>query len=291
MLRSSCPTGIVELSDAPVATDTGAAILCPRTAVTALNDTVRLHGNEKVRTSSPLSSGSRLPLPTFLLHFASSVLTHSPSIRRISLLPASPRPSPRSPSRSPPPQVALLKELIRGRAQLNSLQWTKEKLALEHQDAVDLTAELQILRVTRNLQDLIKAGGHDSQHAAEHRKYDRKMAFLKAATGEKLLGKKEVVDKLRSQLRQRKKENDRLEVTVQHLQTSVKERLQVRKRAMRAQDVRPGKQSLFVLTVVAISSPYSSHSLLPPLNVRSPPRRSRRCTRRTRLPPPPRSRP
>jgi hypothetical protein len=56
-----------------------------------------------------------------------------------------------------------------------------KKLDLEHKDAVDQTTELQLLRVTKSLQLLIKMGGRDHQKAVELKKLDQKMEFLSQA--------------------------------------------------------------------------------------------------------------
>jgi hypothetical protein len=82
-------------------------------------------------------------------------------------------------------KVDVLKEITVSRTAINLLKWTKKKLSLEHKDAVDLTTELQLLRVTKNLQSLIKMGGHDNQQAAELKRLDRKIEFLNHATREK----------------------------------------------------------------------------------------------------------
>jgi len=48
-------------------------------------------------------------------------------------------------------KVVILKEISGWRTSINLQKWNKKKLALEHKDAVDLTTELQLLRVTKSL--------------------------------------------------------------------------------------------------------------------------------------------
>jgi hypothetical protein len=124
-------------------------------------------------------------------------------------------------------KVDILKDTMVSRSQINLLKWTKKKLSLEHKDAVDLTTELQLLRVTKSLQLLIKMGGHDNQKAAELKRLDRKIEFLNHATREKTLGKKLKLMQVKKKIRQQNRENDRLLLTVEELEAAVRERVQI----------------------------------------------------------------
>jgi len=124
-------------------------------------------------------------------------------------------------------KVDILKDIMVSRSAITLLKWTKKKLSLEHKDAVDLTTELQLLRVTKSLQSLIKMGGHDNQKAAELKRLDRKIEFLNHATREKTLGKKLTLMQVKKKIRQQNRENDRLLMTVQELEGAVRERVQI----------------------------------------------------------------
>lgn len=124
-------------------------------------------------------------------------------------------------------KVDILKDIMVSRSAITLLKWTKKKLSLEHKDAVDLTTELQLLRVTKSLQSLIKMGGHDNQKAAELKRLDRKIEFLNHATREKTLGKKLTLMQVKKKIRQQNRENDRLLLTVQELEGAVRERVQI----------------------------------------------------------------
>lgn len=106
-------------------------------------------------------------------------------------------------------KVDVLKDISVSRTAINLLKWTKKKLVLEHKDAVDLTTELQLLRVTKSLQMLIKMGGHDNQKAAELKRLDRKIEFLSVSTREKCLGKKLKVLATKKKVRLQVRENER----------------------------------------------------------------------------------
>ena len=53
----------------------------------------------------------------------------------------------------------ILKETSGSHMAMHLLKWNKKKLVLEHKDAVDLTTEMQLLRVSKELQALIEMGG------------------------------------------------------------------------------------------------------------------------------------
>lgn len=124
-------------------------------------------------------------------------------------------------------KVEILKQTMGLNSQIKRLEWTKKKLSLEHKDAVDLTTELQLLRVTKSLQSLIKVGGHDNQKAAELNRLDRKIEFLNNSTREKTLGKKYKLMQYKKKIRSQTRENDRLLTTVQDLESAVRERVQI----------------------------------------------------------------
>jgi len=87
-------------------------------------------------------------------------------------------------------KVEILKETTVSNTAMNLLKWNQQKLNLEHADSLDLTTELQLLRVTKSLQSLIKMGGHDNQKAAELKILDRKLEFVNSTTTDNTEGKK-----------------------------------------------------------------------------------------------------
>ena len=124
-------------------------------------------------------------------------------------------------------KVEMLRAKTSSKTSINVLKWSRGKLDLEFQDAVDLTTELQLLRVTKSLQGLIKMGGHDNQKAAELKRLDRKIDFVSHATKEKAYGKKLKMMEIKKKVRGSSRENDRLMSTVKELEAAVKERMQI----------------------------------------------------------------
>lgn len=69
--------------------------------------------------------------------------------------------------------------------------------------------ELQLLRVTKGLQSLIKMGGRDNQKAAELKRLDKKIEFLSQSTRENVLTQKLALAKVQRRVKQYSKENER----------------------------------------------------------------------------------
>jgi hypothetical protein len=121
----------------------------------------------------------------------------------------------------------VLKEITARHTAIEIRKWTLERLELELRDQMDLNTELQLLRVTKNLQSLIKMGGHDSQKAAEVKRLNQKIEFLQQSSIEKMDDKRVKMKKVRNKIRSQKSENKRLLTTVHDLEQSVRERLQI----------------------------------------------------------------
>mmetsp|Transcript_49008 Transcript_49008/g.96107 ORF Transcript_49008/g.96107 Transcript_49008/m.96107 type:complete len:717 (+) Transcript_49008:2037-4187(+) len=125
--------------------------------------------------------------------------------------------------------VAVLKEMMKFRKGITALHWERKRLGLTHQDAEDLTKELQLLRVTKNLQVLIKAGGHDSKAAAEITLLERKFEHLRQITIQELASRKKKLAAFRVKVRHQSMENSRLGKTVTKLEGLVAERVAISK--------------------------------------------------------------
>jgi hypothetical protein len=124
-------------------------------------------------------------------------------------------------------KVGILKDISSSRTASTLQTWDQKRLALEHEDATDLTTELQLLRVTKSLQVLIKMGGQENQQAVELQKLDRKIEYVATAEHEKTQNKKQQMLGVKQKTQQQKQENQRLLETVQELEAAVKERVQI----------------------------------------------------------------
>lgn len=126
-------------------------------------------------------------------------------------------------------KVGILSEIVRQKRSLDCLQWRFLLLDLDYTDAAHMTKEIQLLRVTKNLQSLIKVGGRDVQKAAEVADLRRKVEYLTASSEEQV---NQLRGKYRGLFRKKKRqesENSRLMSTVLDLERAVTEREEIRK--------------------------------------------------------------
>ena len=65
------------------------------------------------------------------------------------------------------------------------LQWENERADREAEDLVELTRELQLLRVTKDLQERINGGGEDNQQA-EAVRLERKLEQIRSTMKKRL---------------------------------------------------------------------------------------------------------
>eukprot|EP01083_Nonionella_stella_P223307 795999_1 len=124
-------------------------------------------------------------------------------------------------------KVGVLKDIKEFRKGINMLLWKSRRLDLDLQDYVDQTTEFQLLRVTKDLQELIKVGGHESRQAGEVSNLERKLDFLEKVTREKIQEKRQTLLKSQRRLEEMTDENDRLTETVRELEVSVQKRKQI----------------------------------------------------------------
>jgi len=125
-------------------------------------------------------------------------------------------------------KVEILKEMTSSKSAISLLKWSHRKLDLEYKDAVDQTTELQLLRVTKSLQTVIKMGGRDQQKAAEIKKLDRTIDFLAQAQDEQTLEQRSALASLQRRIQATSRENTRLAQTVSQLTVAVQERQQIK---------------------------------------------------------------
>ncbi len=124
-------------------------------------------------------------------------------------------------------KVEVLMEIKRSNTKMHLNKWTLEKRNLEYKDQVDLTTTLHVLRVTKELQGLIKAGGRDNQKSVEVKNLNRKIEFLSQSCEDKIEAKNATLGKYGSNIRSLIRENERLSETAKQLESAVRERLTI----------------------------------------------------------------
>jgi len=98
---------------------------------------------------------------------------------------------------------------------------------LELQDAAQLTSELQLLRVTRNLQQAIKAGGQETQAVVEVNRLERQVDQVSQNSTERILEVQDQLVRVQQKLQTQVAENERLEAVLIELHDLVKERRKI----------------------------------------------------------------
>ncbi len=126
-------------------------------------------------------------------------------------------------------RVTQLKETVQLRKGINALKWTQQKLQIELEEYMDRTTEFNLLRVTRDMQELIKVGGFEAKQAAEVEKLEKKLEKMRELTDERIADRKYKWSKLIKKNSELQEENRRLEATVTELSSSVAERENISK--------------------------------------------------------------
>jgi chromosome segregation ATPase len=106
-------------------------------------------------------------------------------------------------------KVEILKEVRDFRKGIAELVWENERLAMEGGDLVDRTREFQLLRVTKDLQKLMKGGGED-RHTAEVSQLERKLEAMGQAHETRIAERERQLAKMRRLKAEKDSELERL---------------------------------------------------------------------------------
>jgi hypothetical protein len=98
---------------------------------------------------------------------------------------------------------------------------------LEHEEALDKTRQVMLLRVTKNLQALIKMGGHDNKQQAEMSVLDRKLGHLKHLLKDELRIRERKLLAVKAKINQHRIENGKLAAAGNMLTEIVGQRQQI----------------------------------------------------------------
>lgn len=120
-------------------------------------------------------------------------------------------------------KVEVLKEIRDFRRGIVVLQWEKERAAMEAEDLVERTKEFQLLRVTKDLQHLIRGGSEDEQQA-EVATLERKLELLRSGHEERMADLKRQVGKVNRMVADKQSEMGGLRGQIDALEGSVAER-------------------------------------------------------------------
>ncbi|OLQ07002.1 putative ribosome biogenesis protein RLP24 [Symbiodinium microadriaticum] len=135
-------------------------------------------------------------------------------------------------------KVHILTKIKEFRKSLSTLDWEHEMLALQTTDLEERTKDVHMLRVTKDLQSLLK-GGEEGRNKAESDLLERKIEHLSEATEKKEQALKKQYSMLAHAAKLRKNENGMLEKKLRELQQNVIQREHIRR--LRAPSGQPQK--------------------------------------------------
>jgi tetratricopeptide (TPR) repeat protein len=120
--------------------------------------------------------------------------------------------------------VQQLREIVYLRKGIRAQRWQQRRMQLQFEEYADRTIEFQLLRVTRELQDMIKSGGHEARQSNEIAKLEKKIEYTRQMTDTKIADRTYKLNKVLKKVRDMQEENRRLDQTIVELQNSVAER-------------------------------------------------------------------
>lgn len=121
-------------------------------------------------------------------------------------------------------RITTLTDMYRVSRDIDMLAWKAQRAQLDFEDAQAITKQLQLLRVTKSLQNLIKAGGYDSRQAAERDGIEKKIEWLEHLSLNDDEAKKKRLKKVRQTYQKQVRENKRLEHECGILESQLKEK-------------------------------------------------------------------
>jgi WD40 repeat protein len=107
---------------------------------------------------------------------------------------------------------------------MKKVEWENEVISFDSDEMNIKYKRLQMLRVTKEMQDLIKGGGTEKKKEAERKRLDKQIVHVHSDLQSKLRDKKKTMKKMESQMQERYNENVTLSEQFKMLDTLVRER-------------------------------------------------------------------
>ncbi|CAK4694164.1 hypothetical protein LEN26_007550 [Aphanomyces euteiches] len=118
-------------------------------------------------------------------------------------------------------QVSILTKIKNFRKNINLMEWEHEYLEMQKRNMEDHYTDLQLLRVTKNLQELITTGDATQKQKQEQALLESKLAYLGKSHQVHEVKLNKTTMALKSQLGERLKENEQFKRQLQDLQTHI----------------------------------------------------------------------
>ncbi|KAI8914669.1 WD40-repeat-containing domain protein [Gorgonomyces haynaldii] len=120
-------------------------------------------------------------------------------------------------------KVDALTEMKDYRKGIHSLEWENQMLDFQAEDLVIKTRDIQLLRVTKQMQEFIRSGDEHKQ-AAEVASLEKNAEYATKAHEHRLQEKRQQIEKLKALIRSKKQENSKLDQQLLGLESQVNER-------------------------------------------------------------------
>ncbi|KAJ3210579.1 Cilia- and flagella-associated protein 43 [Entophlyctis luteolus] len=139
-------------------------------------------------------------------------------------------------------KVEALKEMKEYRKGIHALEWENKMLDFQAEDLIIRTRDIQLLRVTKQMQEYIRSGDDKKQlnevialeKRAEHNSKARKYIILKLELTRKMKShvhklneRQSIIEKYKRQIAEKKRENEKLEAKLKDLEVSVRARKKI----------------------------------------------------------------
>ncbi|RHY32589.1 hypothetical protein DYB32_002413 [Aphanomyces invadans] len=118
-------------------------------------------------------------------------------------------------------QVSILGKIKNFRKNINLMEWEHAYLEMLTRNTEDHYTDLQLLRVTKNLQELITTGDASEKHKQEQILLESKLAYMGKSHQVHQLKLSKTTQALKNQLADRLKENEQFKRQLQDLQTHI----------------------------------------------------------------------
>ena len=132
-------------------------------------------------------------------------------------------------------KVSILEEIKAGGKRTAELNWEKRRCMVETHDLKETTRDFQLMRVTKDLQELIK-GGYSDVHAQVNAALEAKVNALKKQHEANLSARKQALRRLVGQTKEKLQANTKLEQAIMEASVAVAQREQIATMQLAAAD-------------------------------------------------------
>jgi hypothetical protein len=141
-------------------------------------------------------------------------------------------------------KVGLLEEIRDFRRGIVQLLWDAERVQMETEDLVEQTRDFQLLRVTKDLQEVIRGGSEESQ-AEETHKLERKLAQVQATHADRMADVRRQQRKVARLVADKRAEMESLGGQIEQLEGSVQQREMIHEVQSRSKGAAEDKATRF----------------------------------------------